>query len=231
MQPYFFPYIGYFSLIKYSDMFVFFDTPQYIHHGWINRNRILKQDGEFKYIVVPIQKRERQISIKDIIIDNGQNWRESIYGGLSIYKKKAPYYDRVMFLVREILETPCVYLSELNINGTVKVCEYLEIKTPFNIYSKMEIDVSEMVKEPDEWALYITKELGYGTYVNPPGGDAFFEREKYEMWNIELQFLKANIVPYIQKIGRFVPSLSIIDVMMFCGVEEIQSMLDSYIIY
>ena len=45
MQPYFFPYIGYFSLIKYVDRFVFFDTPQYISHGWVNRNRILKQDG------------------------------------------------------------------------------------------------------------------------------------------------------------------------------------------
>ena len=41
MQPYLFPYIGYFSLIKNTDHFVFFDTPQYIRKGWINRNRII----------------------------------------------------------------------------------------------------------------------------------------------------------------------------------------------
>ena len=46
MQPYFFPYIGYFSLMDYADYFISFDTAQYISHGWINRNRILSSNGE-----------------------------------------------------------------------------------------------------------------------------------------------------------------------------------------
>ena len=68
MQPYFLPYIGYFSLIHYVDEFIFFDTPQYISHGWVNRNRILKQGGGTNYIVVPIAKARRETPIKDIQI-------------------------------------------------------------------------------------------------------------------------------------------------------------------
>ncbi|MZP67265.1 MAG: glycine transferase, partial [Bacteroidales bacterium] len=40
MQPYFFPYAGYFSLIKHTDKFILLDSVQFIRHGWIERNRI-----------------------------------------------------------------------------------------------------------------------------------------------------------------------------------------------
>ena len=41
MQPYFFPYLGYFDLINQVDTWIVFDIVQFIRHGWINRNRIL----------------------------------------------------------------------------------------------------------------------------------------------------------------------------------------------
>lgn len=173
MQPYFFPYIGYFSLIQYTDKFIFFDTPQYIHHGWVNRNKILKQGEGSKYITVPICKSSRETAIKNISIDNSVEWKKSIYGSLSVYKKKAPYYGQVIDLIDEIFSNDWENLSELNISSIQRVCKYLEIQTTFDVYSEMSIDVSDKVKAPDEWALYITKELGYDTYVNPPGGEAF----------------------------------------------------------
>lgn len=80
MQPYFFPYIGYFSLINYCDRFIYFDTPQYIHHGWVNRNRILKQGNDAAYITVPTKKAARDTPINKIIINNALAWKEKIYG-------------------------------------------------------------------------------------------------------------------------------------------------------
>lgn len=87
MQPYFFPYIGYFSLIKNTDHFVFFDTPQYIRKGWINRNRIIAGGGKDVYITVPVERAPRDTAIKDIKINNNEKWQEKIRGQLSIYKK------------------------------------------------------------------------------------------------------------------------------------------------
>ncbi len=228
MQPYFFPYIGYFSLIKYTDEFVFFDTPQYISHGWVNRNRVLGQNKEPVYIIVPIRKAPRETPIMDIKINSEMNWREKIYGQLTVYKKKAPNYNETIELVHSLLDVDYGDdLSLLNIETTKKVCEYLGLERKFQTFSKMDIAIDE-VNEPDEWALNITKAMGYDTYVNPPGGMSFFNREKYENAGIRLEFLEAQLQPYVQRIGHFEPGLSIIDVMMFCKKDEITDMLDEY---
>ena len=90
MQPYLFPYIGYFSLIKNTDHFVFFDTPQYIRKGWINRNRILGTKGKDIYFTVPVEKCPRETPIKDVKISYNEDWQEKWMGQLTIYKKKSP---------------------------------------------------------------------------------------------------------------------------------------------
>ena len=89
MQPYFMPYIGYFSLIKHSDQFILFDTPQFIRHGWIERNRILKPNGEPLYIKVPLKKSPRETKINKLVINNSENWQNKIIAQLVPYKKKS----------------------------------------------------------------------------------------------------------------------------------------------
>ena len=88
MQPYFFPYLGYISLIKHTDEFLLFDPVQFIRHGWIERNRILKPGAGWQYISVPLKKHEQTALIQDVQIDNSQNWREKILAQLGHYKKK-----------------------------------------------------------------------------------------------------------------------------------------------
>ena len=226
MQPYLFPYIGYFSLIKNTDFFVFFDTPQYIRKGWINRNRILSANGDITYFTVPIQKADRNTPINKIIVSNNYDWKMKTLGQLNIYKK-APNYGRVIDLVKGIFNTDTMLISDLAIKSIVKTCEYLDIDIKYDIFSKMNLALPE-VKEPDEWALYITKELGYNTYINPPGGMSFFNREKYQINDVDLQFLVQEIIPYRQNREVFIPALPMIDVMMFCSCNEINEMLCKY---
>ncbi|MDD6217864.1 MAG: WbqC family protein [Selenomonadaceae bacterium] len=227
MQPYFFPYIGYFSLIDYCDEFVFFDTPQFISHGWINRNRILKQSGNPAYITVPIRRAPRNTAINNIVINNELKWKEKIYGQLSYYKRKAPHYSIVMELVRSVLEKPRDSLSNLCIDSINTVCDFLELDIRRHIFSDMELGIYE-VNSPDEWALRITQEMKFDTYVNPPGGMSFFDRGKYTEAGIKLEFLRNELTPYIQRIGHFEPGLSIIDVLMFCSTGEAKSMLKDF---
>lgn len=226
MQPYFFPYIGYYALINYVDKFIFFDTPQYIRKGWINRNRILKADGLPDYITVPIKKCDRETAIKDVMINNNISWKEKIFGQLTVYKRKAPHYESVIKLLKEVFEGE-EKISGLGIKSVIFSCKYIGIETPFDVFSEMDIQIGN-VGEADEWALEITKSLGYHTYVNPPGGLSFFDRKKYEQAGIELQFLEAELKQYNQRIGKFEPGLSIIDMMMFLDVSEIKQLLNYY---
>ena len=229
MQPYFFPYIGYFSLIQNTEHFIFFDTPQYIRKGWINRNRIIGGNGKDIYFTVPVEKVERDTAIRNVPISYKDDWREKMMGQLTIYKKRAPYYQNVTELVRSVITPDYRNISELAIASIKKTCEFIDMKLECDIYSEMSLP-EFTVKEPDEWALYITKYTGYDTYVNPPGGKTFFKQEKYKNEGIELQFLSQELIPYRQRTKEFIPGLSIIDVLMFCTPDEIKEMMDHYVV-
>ena len=228
MQPYFLPYLGYFSLIKHTDEFILLDTVQFIRHGWIERNRILKPSDGWQYIMVPLKKYSRETIIKDIEINNDQQWKEKILAQLQHYKKQAPYFSNVIDILNEIFSKEYATIVDLNLASLKTVCNYLGINTPIQVFSLMNIDI-EPANAPDEWALNICKALGnVDEYWNPPGGQSFFDRKKYENAGINLKFHSAILTDYDQKRNVFEPGLSILDVMMFNSIEEINKMLDNY---
>lgn len=230
MQPYFFPYLGYLSLIKHTDKFILFDTVQFIRHGWIERNRILKPDGGWQYIQVPLIKFPQKTNIKDVKINNASDWKGKILAQIQHYKKKARYFNDTVNFCQEIFASEFDDIVSLNHRVLEKLCEYLGFKRKIEIFSLMDLPIEE-VKAPDEWALNICKAIGnVSEYWNPPGGKSFFSKGKYEAEKIGLKFHTINISNYDQKQETFEPGLSIIDVMMFNNICEINSMLDQYVL-
>ena len=225
MQPYFMPYLGYFALIREVDEFILFDTPQFIRHGWIERNQVLKQNGERLYIKVPLQKHSRDTAIKDVVINNSQNWRQTILSQLGPYKKKAPFFKEVTNVLEEVFELKSNSIVDLNLKALESVGTYLSIKTPFKVFSEMGLNIDD-VNAPDEWALNICRALNANSYYNPTGGMEFFNREKYQDAGIELKFVKFEATPYDQLGNPFVPYLSVVDVMMFNSPEKINQMMN-----
>jgi len=225
MQPYFFPYVGYYSLIKNTDKFILFDTVQFIRHGWIERNRILKPSEGWQYIQVPLLKHDRDVFIKDLGIKNTELWREKLKAQLQHYKKRAPYYSDCMDIVTTCLAIETESIVELNYNILLHTCKYLGINFDCEIYSKMNLTIDE-VNAPDEWALNISKVMEATEYINPPGGLEFFNKEKYLQNNIKLTFLGNNCAQYKQRREGFEAGLSIIDLMMFNDVSLINNMID-----
>ncbi|MBL8122095.1 WbqC family protein [Candidatus Saccharibacteria bacterium] len=228
MQPYFFPYVGYFSLIKHTDQFILFDPVQFIRHGWIERNRVLKQGVGWLYIKVPLQKHERGTPIKDLRIDNNQDWQKTILAQLQTYKKIAPHYVDVLGVVNRALEGNTDSIVQLNKKCLEEVCAYLKIEKSLDIFSEMNLQLAP-VKAPDEWALNTCLSLGsVDEYWNPPGGQDFFDPSKYDSAGIRLRFQKIHIGSYDQKREPFEPGLSIIDVLMFNSVDKVNEMLDDF---
>ncbi len=230
MQPYFLPYPGYFSLVKHTDQFILFDTVQYIRHGWIERNRILKPDHGWQYIAVPLEKHSRETLIQDIRIRNSTDWRETIFSQLEHYKKRAPYYPQAMEVLRKALDIDTDSLVKLNEQILITVCQYLGIDIKIHIFSEMEIAI-EPAGAPDEWALNICKAIGaVEEYWNPEGGLEFFDRSKYEREGIAIKFLKLRLPEYSQRRSEFEAGLSMCDLMMFCQPEQINKMLEDYVL-
>lgn len=226
MQPYFFPYIGYFQLINYVDYWIVFDRIQFIHKGWVNRNRILHPDmgKEWQYITVPLVKHSRTEKIQNIQINNSIQWREQIIGKLTSYKKKALFYKETVEFVSGCLDFNTDNLNQLVIHTLEKTCEYLEIPFNYQVFSKMNLKIDD-VYHPGQWALEISDLLNASVYVNPHSGYAIFNEHEYKERGVELQFLKPNLAKYVQRRDGFVPGLSIIDVMMWNDKDRIKKML------
>ena len=229
MQPYFLPYIGYVSLMKYVDRWVFLDVVQMIERGWIHRNRVLKQHEGWYYINVPLVKHHYTTPILDVRIRNEEPWKEKILTKLTHYKKKAPFYKQTINLLTDSFRKEFDTITHQNAHLLKNICDYIGFEFTYDIFSEMDLKI-EPVHASDEWALVISKALGIDHYTNPILGKTFFETTKYEDADISINFLKKNIDPYDQKnaSGKFIDDLSIVDVMMFNSPEEIMKILDDY---
>ena len=229
MQPYFMPYLGYFSLIKNTDEFILFDTVQFIRHGWIERNRILKPNGGWQYFQVPIIKENgKETVIKNVRINNSENWKSKILAQLQHYKKKAPYYKVVIELLSDVFNSDYSDIVSLNKVSLERICKYLGIDREIIVFSEMCLDIAP-VTAPDEWALNICKAMGeVDEYWNPVGGLSFFDKSKYYNAGINIYFQEMVLTPYRQLGNEFESGMSIIDVMMFNSPESINEMLDNF---
>lgn len=227
MQPYFIPHLGYYSLIKYTDKWIVFDPVQYIRHGWINRNRVLKPNKGWQYIGVPLKKHQQDTLIKDIKISDNNDWKDRIMRQLEHYRKRSPYYPEVENFLRDCFKFQTNSISHLNAHLLEKTCNYLNIEFDYEIYSEADIDIPR-VKHAGEWALEISKKMQASEYVNPLSGEEIFNKEKFEKENIKLSFLQNNFKPYDQNGKIFELGLSIIDAMMFNSAEELNILIDDY---
>lgn len=229
-QPYFFPYIGHFSLIKNTEKFILLDEAQFLKQGWMHRNRILAAENGWRYIRVSLAKYSQKDKIKDIRISSNDDWRGEIFKYLEYYKKKAPYYDDTIATVKEALNIETDNLAKLNENILKTVCEYIGFTPEIRIFSEMDLEIEEPAA-PDEWPLNICKSLGnVDEYWNPEGGAEFYDRSKFLDAGIKINFLKINLKEYPQIKTEFEPGLSIIDVMMFNSPNKISHMLDDFVL-
>ncbi len=206
-----------------------FDDTQYISKGWINRNRILHPDvkKEWQYFTVPVKKHSRESRINHVKINDDFEWRSEFLGKLTSYKKKAPFYAETVEFIGDCISFKCSALSEW-VEYTLKsTCNYLGLPFDSSVFSKMEIN-TDNIEHAGQWAMEIADAMGASIYVNPPGGYQIFSENEFLSRNIELQFLRPNLTPYIQRRGCFVPGLSIVDVMMWNDKNSIHEMLTDY---
>lgn len=229
MQPYFFPYLGYFDHINVCDHWVVFDTAQYIRHGYVNRNRILHpnpQPGkQWQWFIVPLQKYARDAAIKDILVEAGDKWKKKIIAQLNHYRKKAwANYRGTVSFIEDCLDTDETSLSRLNVRIMDRFCRKVGIPFEYSIFSEMDVAIGS-VNDPGEWALRISEAMGADEYVNPPGGRSLFDPEKFRSIGCKLTIREPEVFAYKPNGFPFVEHLSIIDALMWNSVERISTFL------
>ncbi len=224
MQPYFFPYIGYFQLINAVDKYVVFDTAKYSNNKWGFRNRILI-NGAPAYFRIKLLKASQNKGFNEIRISNEIEIKKKNIHALECSYSKAPHFSEVMPILEQFLIADYDNLAEYNVASNKLVCKYLGIKTEILLFSEMDCD-KDLKRQHRIYD--VCRALGGDKYINSIGGTVLYDFEEFQQNGIELAFLKSDDIMYPQFSGEFVPNLSIIDVMMFNSVSEIQGMLDRY---
>jgi hypothetical protein len=224
MQPYFFPYIGYFQFINSVDVFLIYDDVNYINKGWINRNYILI-NNQTNLFSVPLIKASQNKLINEIQIDYSTNWKEKFIRKIETAYRKAPYFHNTMELITLVLDDKYRYICDLALASIKSVSKFLEINTKI-IDSSRGLE-NKYLKGQDR-IIDICKKMNAKQYINPLGGIDLYDKESFDREKIKLHFVKAESTAYCQFANSFVSNLSIIDVMMFNSQEQIKVMCSKY---
>lgn len=223
MQPYFFPYIGYWQLMNYVDVFVIYDIGMFRPHGWINRNRIKNGQGEI-YLTVPIH-RTINCRICDMEIVSTTDFRGKMLRTLQHSYGQAPHfrscYDNISKSINYLTNDLTDYLYK----NMLAVVDYLGISTKIVKASDLSIDYREGAVNR---IVDICDYFGIHNYINPIGGISLYSKDDLKKFGVNINFIKSKDIRYAQGKGSFIENLSIIDVMMYNSIEQMHELLQRF---
>ena len=223
MQPYFFPYIGYFQLLAAVDLFILYDNIKYTKKGWINRNRMLR-DGKDVTFSLPLKSASDDLEVRERELAADFN-RRKLLNQFSETYRRAPHFAQAFPLIERIVQHEETNLYRFLHHSITKTCEYLDIRT--EVRSSSGIDIDHNLKSQAK-VLAMCGASGARTYVNTMGGRALYSGPAFAEKGIDLRFIQPRSIEYAQFGAPFVPWLSILDVMMFNPPEAIRNFVGRF---
>lgn len=224
MQPYLFPYLGYFQLIHAVDRFVIYDDVNYIKKGWVNRNNLLEGTASSLF-TVPLLAASQNKKINEIEVSDEGGWQDKLMRRVNMNYGKAPHFSTVVSLIEDGIRRKGLSIASYNEAILRDVTSYMGLDTTI-IGTSAGYDNSEL-KGPER-ILDICQQEGAEHYINPVGGMELYDRPSFQEKGVRLSFLRSQLPAYQQAGAPFVPGLSIIDVLMYNDAAQIRTMLDQY---
>ncbi len=162
-QPNLFPWLGYFDKISKSDKFILLDDAQFPKGNalWINRVYCLI-NNEKKWLTIPVDRKYSGVkAIKDIQLDQKNNWRPKLEKQLFFTYKKCEHFEEVM---------PWV---ENAINSTEPMLSIFNEKIILDLVNRFELNHVDIIKSSqlnveglsNERLINLAKSVGADTYL------------------------------------------------------------------
>ncbi|PCF96490.1 WbqC family protein [Vreelandella nigrificans] len=225
MQPYFFPYLGYFQLIAASDFFIFLDDVQYIKRGWINKNKINTKHGEV-FFTIPIKKASLENKINETLCTDLLIWKKKFFKTLEInYSSKKHDMNFLYFLKENLIPQTQIEptISDISIHSIELVLRYLDIE--FNYEKSSNID-KDSEKKGTERIISIVKKNQGTKYINLPGGKDIYKKSLFKHNGLGLNFIDPSAAKTTT--SNEIKNASIIDTIMLFGKEKPRELILNY---
>lgn len=221
MQPTYLPYLGYFRLIRDSDLFVFLDDVQFERRSWQQRNRILGPHG-IKMLTVPVRHAPQATLIKDIQLAEPERTAEEHKAALRLAYEGRPFAsENLVFSDRMMKPTPG--LADLNISIIGAAKRLLDIDTPCLRSSKLQCGG----KRSDR-LLQICRRLGADQYLSTPGSADYLAADGvFAAAGVPVEFMDWKPQPYGQGHPEFVPYMCFLDAVANVGWKGARALIDA----
>lgn len=226
MQPYFFPYIGYWQLIHAVDRFVIYDDVNYINRGWINRNRLLI-NGVPTYMTAPLYRSSQNKRICDIALQPSLDWRKKLVKMVETTYRNSTCFATVFPVIERLIRHKAGNVADYLAYQLQSLAAFMGIKTEFVVSSR---SYQNEYLTGQARILDICNREEAGIYINPQGGQTLYDAEAFRSAGIDLRFIVMRPLPYKQRGVEFVPYLSIIDALMEIGSIDIEHHLNAFVL-
>jgi hypothetical protein len=215
LQPGYLPWLGFFDQMLRADVFVLLEDVQYTVRDWRNRNRIKTANG-ILWLTVPVRaKGVRTRPIKDVEIDNEQNWQRAHFKSLKTFYRKAEYFDEIISSVSDMYHKKYRFLIDIDMDFILKVQEYLSIPSKLIFSSSLNSAATK-----DEKLLSVCKSLDATHYLSGTAAQNYLREEIFTDEGIIVEWQDFCHPFYdqlwLEKQG-FVSHLSIIDLLFNHG--------------
>ena len=221
MQPYLFPYIGYIELLNQADVFVVMDDVHYNKKSWVKKNRILS-NGNIVDISLPILKASQNKKINELEFALTPKNMNTLIKSVQQSYSKSPNFEKTMALIENSLQFPDTSVHRFLMNQLKCLSIYIGIDVKFCMAS--EVNRHGDFESAEKRIIDVVKSLGGNRYINLPGGRHLYDSSSFIANDIDLSFIEPNLSSYPQiNTKTFVPSLSVIDVMMNTNVKALLS--------
>lgn len=211
-QPEHIPYPGFWVKLLLSDVWVVFDTAQYLKNHFHNRNKIDGPAG-WQWLTVPVIVPNHKSPVKSVMIADEFNPSRHIATITHRYLK-APSFHRIHPLLNAAYQRASLHrnLAMLNLDLTESIARYLGIHR--TIIRASTLSLEETVQDKNDRLIKICRSVSADTYICGTGSEKYMQHEKFTQAGITVEQVSytANAYPRPQP---FRPNLSIIDLLMY----------------
>lgn len=224
IQSNYIPWIGYFDIINRVDEFVFLDSVQYTTRDWRNRNRLMTSKG-YGWLTIPVCHVERSQKISSTrIVDN--LWCEKHLSIIKQHYHSAPFFEQhigdIESWYSEAKELD--FLSDINVMFIKKIMALLGITTSM-LMDSYYLDERDYCDASERLAV-IAEKAGASLYLSGPAAKKYMNLDVFYEKKIDIEWVKYPEYPsYYQGDGGFDCHVSIIDALLFAGVDFVNNSL------
>ena len=229
MQPYFFPYLGYFQLLAHVDVFVVYDDTQFVKQSWINRNRILEH-GAAAFLTLPVASGSHRQLICEKRLHDPRYHQQKLFARIRHAYRTAPHLDSVSAFLEPLFPGEDETIAAFNVRALGALHEMLGLHARIVLASERAYPSCSTAQER---VIRVCLEEGGTRYVNPIGARSLglYDRAAFGAAELELTYLAVHPdLRYAQGGGSFLRDLSVIDVLMFNSPARTRELLDCFVL-